>query len=1298
MWASSGFSDRPCNVAASRRPRTAAAARTIFPTNSTARASEDATITATPTAAAAQTTPAAAAMLPPSYILSPAFAADPAAHGHAGRCGSAGLLKKKGKLSAVWSSVLGPTKDLHANAALSATAPAAATNAAASAAAASAATGASHPPPPPFPLPHAASGGGAADGDCNGSSVRPLTSPAQPLLSSGGNRLLKGQRRPPSEVYLGGEKVPTPGVAVLRKTLCLPPPPPAPAPPLKRGFTSVLSDSPRPALDPLSSVAAAADALAASAGDGVAVEAAAAPEQTPAGVSDPVRNGFDQLRASIQKVVSGLPERSLDARLVRVGRWVERFSVDQQPGAVAARLAPVMERARAETEGQPLPNLPLLASACAVLHQSLLLLNAMYPVFEAATLPALEAVLRAVYFQCPFDAAREEEVGPRPPLFLLAEGGADAEDDSLRRSILYFGGRTYFQAVRDVSKRLGQAVKHFDQQAKEREKMGLAMGRVISTWQLMFTGTLFRAWRAVKGQRVAAQKAEAAQKVAEAEKKAVDMRLRRVDAVVDEVRKEKNLEIQVLREGAKQVEEELKAAQAESKRLAERLEAAEARAAEMEEGCVDLRGLLDKQRRDSELKYSNLACRSFGLVARILPTRFEHDRLQEPGWAEHYAAPSTADLHARFCELSAAGQPEGLLAWMNAAASSHPLHEGAGLPPLSTLEGSANFTATLACALARVSPQHASAELPLILTEADPLQRARRVAALARAMALPAVATAADLAGLRPGSAMRNFLLGIALHWRFVTPAAGALEGATPFGEAAGQLGGSGEEGEGGGAVYRLKTWEGLEDAVTRPGYSTEHPVPEVVRLYLKASPSAVCAAFDGVLAKVRSMESVGVVATKAMMEAFAGMVGGGTQASASAGTRSAGAAADHSRWFCLTYDGVVGSGAADGTPLEAMEKADFDDCLALFKAHYPQLRLIYRHYSGYTCGGGFSGAAKSVGGGAGGGSGQPRSPHSLTARSAAQFPAPTSAPSTPSSHSDGSAFSFSSVHGAAAGWPVEFHVDDFLKLAVDCGVAFEGKRATGNSSDKTAVRDAFQHAQALGAAACGVSGAGEGDAGDDDDGDGGGGRGGFGGGGGRLKPAEFLVALMLLAESRVKPLRVEGAETVAGKLEQLLGAYILPEASYTEDSFVHHFSDDVLCRRVLEKRKADVLKVFRFYVARGDTAPGGAAGVLSAKDFQIFCTESKITDDSCAISSVNQVYATYATAIVSDSPYAQPVAGMDLKGFTAALCALAAFKHPSPYTPAHLRVQRLWTGTILGALQKKLKLTDIAELPQDCS
>eukprot|EP00754_Rhynchopus_humris_P041916 Rhum_TRINITY_DN25451_c0_g1::Rhum_TRINITY_DN25451_c0_g1_i1::g.182160::m.182160 len=116
MWASSGFSDRPCNVAASRRPRTAAAARTIFPTNSTARASEDAaaaTITATPTAAAAQTAPpATAAMLPPSYILGPAFTADPAVHGHTGRCGSAGLLmKKKGKLSAVWSSVLGPTKD-----------------------------------------------------------------------------------------------------------------------------------------------------------------------------------------------------------------------------------------------------------------------------------------------------------------------------------------------------------------------------------------------------------------------------------------------------------------------------------------------------------------------------------------------------------------------------------------------------------------------------------------------------------------------------------------------------------------------------------------------------------------------------------------------------------------------------------------------------------------------------------------------------------------------------------------------------------------------------------------------------------------------------------------------------------------------------------------------------------------------------------------------------------------------------------------------------------------------------------
>ena len=932
---------------------------------------------------------------------------------------------------------------------------------------------------------------------------------------------------------------------------------------------------------------------------------------SPVGVADSVRSGFDKLSFSIDTIVGALPDDDLEARLIRVGKWVERYQFDQQPGEVASRLLPLLQAARAETAALVVPNISMLAASASALYQTILLLNVMYPDFAQVSLPSFRMMLRSVFFHDPFEAKRDGEE-PNPPL-LFTETADPAK--ALKDSIIFFSGKTYFQALRDVSKRLGQAVHHFEQQSQEREKLCSALNKIISVWQLMYTGSLFRGWRSVRYQRLQLEGVESVLKQTDQDKRRVEAKLKRVDTVVEETKDEKNKEIQILRDGIKRAEEDASRIREENRTLRTKLAQTEERLDDYIERTTELKNILEKQKRDSDLKYANLACRAFKLISRSRPAKFETDRL-ESEWSSFYGintcTPSGLDssvgaVPKTFGVLSPSGQPEKLIAWLNRLSSSS-LTLRHSIPPITTLDGSPGFCNVLSSALHVLSPEHVTMAEVEEVFGADKVNKGRMVLKLLVALQLPKVVTEGDI--MEPsGGGLKNFLLCTMLHLRFLTPSIGMLQCQIAYNDPNKEV------------QEEPKAWE--EYDVAGGLYNDEHPIPEVVRKYLKASPSAVSACYESAKEKVALFENISQVITHNLFESFAVIL------------------ADKQKGFKtdFTDDAIADLGCfigfehitfarSDNAVLSACDMTDFMEIKQILKRHFCQLRLIYLHYGG---------------GGAGG----------------QRASALNSAASTHSSFSTGS-------------FSVELHFEDLWKIMLDCGV---DQKSTG--IDRSSLKEAFSAARKVESNNAS-------------------------GGQAALSARDFIYALILIAHTRFSHRHHTTLPTLSSKLDHFLKNYILPESSYIDGTFIRLFSDDELSRKVLEKRKADVMRLFKHYSNRDGAAERRqtkvvatqsedvCANVMSSKEFLIFCGEAKITDELCTIASVSQVYKSYTSVSYSeDGPGGGGIQGMDQLGFSMALCGLSAYKFPNPSTPLHLRLLRMWQSAILVNLHKKLKLTD---------
>eukprot|EP01063_Lacrimia_lanifica_P014247 TRINITY_DN20880_c0_g1_i1.p1 TRINITY_DN20880_c0_g1~~TRINITY_DN20880_c0_g1_i1.p1 ORF type:complete len:1143 (+),score=397.19 TRINITY_DN20880_c0_g1_i1:91-3519(+) len=349
----------------------------------------------------------------------------------------------------------------------------------------------------------------------------------------------------------------------------------------------------------------------------------AAPDSPPAD-SRPAwmrASGFDALTTSLDSVLNRLGDGPLDQRLSQIGQWVDRFHWDRHPHLLYEMLSSALQTTLDETTSLTVPNVPLVTSGCAIVHQCLLLLNAMYPEYRNLTMPAFSLVCRAIFLRDNFDALPSQH----PSLLLHSD---TSPLDELRSTLVFHTGKCYFQCVRELTKRLGQTETSYEKHQLEREKLRQCLDAVMQHWTRKLVGTLFRAWRSVKSRRLQIETMQERERDLEAAVKKNAARQVMVDDVLEKVKAEKNREFAALLEESKAQAKTNEELQRRCGELEEALRAKEDETALLQDRNDDLQQQLQDMKRDTDLKYSCLAKTASLIVdaSRTQPERLIHEK------------------------------------------------------------------------------------------------------------------------------------------------------------------------------------------------------------------------------------------------------------------------------------------------------------------------------------------------------------------------------------------------------------------------------------------------------------------------------------------------------------------------------------------------------------------------------------------------------------------------------------------------------------------------------------------------
>eukprot|EP01065_Artemidia_motanka_P038410 TRINITY_DN47264_c0_g1_i1.p1 TRINITY_DN47264_c0_g1~~TRINITY_DN47264_c0_g1_i1.p1 ORF type:complete len:1031 (+),score=311.25 TRINITY_DN47264_c0_g1_i1:65-3157(+) len=590
----------------------------------------------------------------------------------------------------------------------------------------------------------------------------------------------------------------TAGVAVVKRI----------DPPLRPLRAVTGKDSPRPACDLMGSPPRAAREPPYSA-------VHAQPLRCPVSVE----SGFDKMTHSLGEVMGRLPDvDTLDHRWIRVGKWVDRYFVDQTPGVMADRLDPVLESVMQETSSLIRPNLPVVSASCALLRQTLLMLSSMWPRFGSLTSLCFRHMIDAIFINDPLSSER------RPPKMLL-----DEDDEELRRQLLSYSGKTYFQALRELSKRLGQTTASFEQREKERGKLIEAMDKIVGVWQRMFKCSYFKAWKMVKSARLRERQWEERLKDEQAEVKALKRRQLRVDELVEEVRQEKNAEIHVLRAQTVAAEKKTEELKARTLALEEVVKQKDEDIAVLKKSLADLRVQLVEQRRTNHTRYAKLASAAYGLVDRMRWPDWESRRLE--AWQPYFAP--FEEKQQYYGMTSPTGDPEPVVDWVNSMAAQHPSFAEYNVDTVEWLIGGMNTCNVWACVLGVLAPGIITR--PMVVTVLEEVRldlKASGVVGYLRELGVPKVIDCEEM--MREGPDMHH-MLAIVLMNRFLRADMSLVSGCPEFLKPPDC---SLPE-----PPPRPRGWEPAEDQAET--YTDSSPMPPLVQEYLNMTAGALQAHFE---------------------------------------------------------------------------------------------------------------------------------------------------------------------------------------------------------------------------------------------------------------------------------------------------------------------------------------------------------------------------------------------------------------------------------------------------------------------
>lgn len=144
----------------------------------------------------------------------------------------------------------------------------------------------------------------------------------------------------------------------------------------------------------------------------------------------------------------------------------------------------------------------------------------------------------------------------------------------------------------------------------------------------------------------------------------------------------------------------------------------------------------------------------------------------------------------------------------------------------------------------------------------------------------------------------------------------------------------------------------------------------------------------------------------------------------------------------------------------------------------------------------------------------------------------------------------------------------------------------------------------------------------------------------------------------------------------------MLPEACFADSDPFRLCLRDPLVSKVLERRQADMIKVFKHYAQMEMT---DKRTTLCFKEFMRLMMDCKVIDEVCTHHALQQIF----IKLQDEDDTSKGQTEMLFHEFVDAICAVAAFKNPAPYLPLHLRVQPFWQNWIVPPLKKVLKLTD---------
>ena len=230
-------------------------------------------------------------------------------------------------------------------------------------------------------------------------------------------------------------------------------------------------------------------------------------------------SGFDVLSTCMLRVVSKL-QGSLDERWKLLSNLLHQYAADDDGKKADVPLKGFFTRALLRAGQTPQgdflslrPSQPITCAAAVVLDQLLLLLRRCFPSLTTLIMDVRGVILRSIYVT----PLRDGDMLP----FDNTDDEFECQEQLGRKS-----GKTYFQATRELSARLGEdnPLLYEDTEHK-RDRKTSTISRTISIWQTEYKKIVFKAW----WQRLLHQK-----ELAQRDKIEEDL-IRRIDEVRQEV-------------------------------------------------------------------------------------------------------------------------------------------------------------------------------------------------------------------------------------------------------------------------------------------------------------------------------------------------------------------------------------------------------------------------------------------------------------------------------------------------------------------------------------------------------------------------------------------------------------------------------------------------------------------------------------------------------------------------------------------------------------------------------------------